>query len=133
MKPDLAKAVVAVFVGGMLGTALRLGCDVLVPHTDTQFPFDTLVINVLGSFALAALVARVWRSASPVLRAGLGTGLLGGFTTFSAVMVSLVSLTASSQPGLAVAYLAMTMIAGLVAAAGGLALGSRSIPIGTDE
>ncbi|MDQ1556585.1 MAG: fluoride exporter [Actinomycetota bacterium] len=117
----------------MLGTALRLGCDVLVPHTDTQFPFDTLVINVLGSFALAALVARVWRSASPVLRAGLGTGLLGGFTTFSAVMVSLVSLTASSQPGLAVAYLAMTMIAGLVAAAGGLALGSRSIPIGTDE
>lgn len=119
------KSVLAVFVGGMLGTALRLGLDALIPHTDRTFPFDTLLINVVGSFVLALLVAGYWPRASAVVRAGIGTGLLGGFTTFSAVTVAVVSLAGSGQGLLGIAYLAMSVVAGLVAAAGGLRLGLR--------
>lgn len=119
--------VLAVLVGGALGTALRLGIDTLVPRTDSGFPVSTLLINSVGAFVLGILVARVWPSASSWVRAGLGAGLLGSFTTFSALAVSLVSLTAAGFGMLALAYLVATMILGLAAAALGLRLGSPRI------
>lgn len=115
----------AVLLGGAVGTALRLGGDALLPHTDTQFPLSTLLINVVGAFALGFLVARVWPVAPGWLRAGLGTGLLGGFTTFSAVLASLLALLSADAVLLALGYLAATLVAGLGAAALGLALGRR--------
>ena len=122
--------VIAVLVGGLAGTALRLGIDALLPHGAGEFPLSTLLINVAGSFVLGLLVARVWRSAPDWARLGLGTGLLGSFTTFSAVMVSLVSL--AGNPLLGAAYLAASLVGGLGAAALGLRLG-RPAPIGVDE
>ncbi|HMH58028.1 MAG TPA: CrcB family protein, partial [Galbitalea sp.] len=95
----------------------------------SEFPLDTLLINVVGSFALALLVTRVWPVAPSWLRAGLGPGLVGGFTTFSAVMVSMVTLAASNQILLALGYLALTLVLGFGAAALGFLLGSRR----TDE
>jgi CrcB protein len=118
-------AVVAVLVGGILGTALRLLTDHAIPHGDTTFPLSTLLINIVGSFALGFLVARVWSTAPNWLKAGLGPGLLGGFTTFSAVMVSLVTLAGNGHPVLALLYLAATLVAGFGAAALGLVTGSR--------
>ncbi|MFM9878393.1 MAG: FluC/FEX family fluoride channel [Rhodoglobus sp.] len=117
----------AVLAGGAVGTALRLGIDTLVPHADAAFPVSTLLINTGGAFALGLLVARVWPTARSWLRAGLGAGLLGSFTTFSALAVSLVSLTAAGFGMLAAAYLAATMVLGLAAAALGLRLGARTI------
>ena len=119
-------ALLAVIVGAVMGTALRLGIDTLLPHTDATFPVSTLLINLLGSFALGFLTARVWPTASATTRALLGPGLLGSFTTFSAVAVSVVSLAASDQVGLAVIYLVVTVLGGLVAAYAGLRLGRRS-------
>jgi CrcB protein len=121
--------VLAVLLGGILGTALRLGIDTAIPHADNEFPVSTLIINVVGSFVLAVLVSRVWDRASPWIRAGLGTGLLGSFTTFSAVAVSIVSLAVDDQLGLALGYLAVSVILGLGAAWLGLRLGGprRSI------
>jgi CrcB protein len=113
----------AVVVGALIGTALRFGIDTMIPHTDDSFPWSTLLINLLGSFALGLLTARVWPTASATTRALLGPGLLGSFTTFSAVAVSVVSLTASDRVGLALVYLAVTVVGGLVAAFGGLRLG----------
>jgi len=115
----------AVIVGGLVGTGLRLGIDALIPHGDDGFPWSTLIINVVGAFALATLVARAWRRAPAWLRAGLGVGLLGSFTTFSAVAVSLVSLADAGEWTTAVAYLAVTLIAGLAAAWAGLASGGE--------
>ena len=117
----------AVLVGGAVGTALRLGIDTLVPHGDADFPVSTLAINTLGAFVLGFLVARVWLGATTWLRAGLGAGLLGSFTTFSALAVSLVSLTAAGFGMLALAYLVATLVLGLAAAALGLRLGSPRV------
>ncbi len=124
---------VAVLVGGLVGTGLRLGIDALLPHADDQFPWSTLLINVAGAFALAALVARLWPSAPTWLRAGLGAGLLGSFTTFSALAVSLVTLSQASEWGLALTYLLASLIAGFGAATLGLFLGRRPEPIGPEE
>jgi len=117
----------AVLVGGAVGTALRLGIDTVIPHGDTDFPVSTLAINTLGAFVLGFLVARVWPAATSWLRAGLGAGLLGSFTTFSALAVSLVSLTAAGFGMLALAYLVATLVLGLAAAALGLRLGSPRV------
>lgn len=68
----------------------------------------------------------VWSTAPGWLRAGLGAGL-GSFTTFSALAVSLVSLTAAGFGMLALAYLAATLVLGLAAAALGLRLGSPRV------
>ncbi len=120
--------ILAVIVGGLVGTGLRLAIDTALPHTDLGFPWSTLVINTLGAFTLAVLVARVWAGAPSWLRAGLGAGLLGSFTTFSALAVSLVSLAAGGEWMPALAYLAATLVLGLGAAWLGLRLG-RPTPI----
>ena len=62
------------------------------------------------------------------MKAGLGPGLLGSFTTFSAVAVSLVSLTATASGMTALAYLGLTLVFGLGAAWLGLSLGGRITP-----
>ncbi len=115
-----------------MGTGLRLGIDTVIPHSDATFPISTLVINTLGAFALGFMVSRLWPTAPDWLRAGLGAGLLGSFTTFSAFAVSLVSLVAAAQWMPALAYLAATLILGFGAAALGLHLGRRNGPTPID-
>jgi len=108
----------AVLVGGMLGTGLRLGLDTIVHQ-----PLSTLLINVVGSLALGFLVARVWPTAAPWLKAGLGPGLLGSFTTFSAFAVQVVAYGFSLD---ALLLVLLTVVLGLLAAFAGLRLGRRS-------
>jgi fluoride exporter len=115
---------VAVLLGGILGTGMRLALDAVLPHSDSQFPWSTLLINIVGSFVLALLVARVWPTAPAWLRAGLGTGVLGSFTTFSALIVSLFTLTHAGIPLLALVYLVTSLAGGLAAALLGLRLGA---------
>jgi CrcB protein len=123
------REVLAVLAGGIVGTGLRLGLDSVLPHEG--FAVSTLLANTVGAFALGMLVARVWDRAPSWLRAGLGAGLLGSFTTFSALAVTLVSLGAAGEWMLALAYLVATMLLGLAAAWLGLRLGRwrRSAPI----
>jgi len=136
-RPTHPLVIGAVFGGGVLGTSLRLGIDAALPHPDDGLPVSTLLINVMGSFVLGLLVARVWPTAPHWLRAGLGTGVLGSFTTFSAIAVSLVTLRDDLL--LAALYLGLTLVLGFGAAAAGVALGSKprpsapAPPIGADE
>jgi CrcB protein len=122
------RAVLAVIAGAIVGTGLRLLLDTVVPHSDTEFPVSTLVVNIAGAFVLGILVARVWvRPSTPGwLKAGLGPGLLGSFTTFSALVVSLVALASHGEWMLALAYLAASILLGFAAASAGLALGGRT-------
>jgi CrcB protein len=108
----------AVLVGGALGTLARASIDLamLAAH-----PWQTLGINVVGAFALGLLVARVWPVAPAWLRAGLGTGVLGGFTTFSALALAV----ATDPDAVMLAYLAASIVLGVAAAWGGLRLGGR--------
>jgi CrcB protein len=111
------RELVAVVAGALLGTGARLAIDTLVGQ-----PISTLIINVAGSFALGLLVARLWSSAAPWLRAGLGAGLLGSFTTFSAFAVQVVVMGFGVW---AVLYVAATLVLGLLAAFAGLRVGAR--------
>jgi len=116
MRP-IWRELVAVVIGGLLGTGARLAIDTLVGQ-----PASTLAINVVGSFALGLLVARLWSSAAPWLKAGLGAGLLGSFTTFSALAVTVVELGFTWGAAL---YLVLSVTLGLLAAWAGLRIGSR--------
>ena len=118
------KPILAVLAGGLLGTAARLGVDVALPHGGTDLPLGTFLINLVGSFGLGVLVARVWPVAPEWLRAGLGPGLLGSFTTFSALAVSAVELTASGVPATAILYVAASLVGGIAAAAFGIRVGA---------
>jgi CrcB protein len=116
------RLLVAVFLGGTVGTGLRLAIS--ETDADASFPASTLAINVIGSFALGLLVAGTWSWASPTVRAALGPGLLGSFTTFSAAAVGTVTLVEADETGLALAYIAATVGIGLAAAWLGLRLGA---------
>jgi CrcB protein len=118
----MLRTMLAVAAGGVVGTALRLGIDALLPHAREQFPVSTLVINVVGSFVLGILVARVWPVAPDWVRAGLGAGVLGAFTTFSAVAVAMIELPLAS----AALYIALSLVLGLGGALLGLRLGRRA-------
>jgi fluoride exporter len=134
------KPILAVLAGGVVGTGARLAIDTVLPHGGAVFPIGTFLINLAGSFLLGMLVSRVWPVAPEWLRAGLGPGLLGSFTTFSALVVSAVDLAASGLPASAVVYVAPSVIGGIAAAALGLRLGTaRPVPqapisrVGPDE
>ena len=116
---SVPRAILAVVVGGAAGTGLRLLVDTLVPHEAGAFPVSTLVVNVVGALALGVLVARVWPAAPDWLRAGLGAGLLGSFTTFSAIAVAMIELPLAT----AALYLVASLVLGLAAAVLGLRLG----------
>ena len=114
-----------------MGTALRLLLDAVVPHSDSQFPLSTLLINITGSFALGLLVSGLWlRKVPSIVKAGVGPGLLGSFTTFSALVLAEVLLTSTNPVGFVIAslYLVLSLTLGLGLALVGLVLGSRLSP-----
>jgi CrcB protein len=122
---------VAVFGGGLLGTGLRLLLDGVIPHSDSQFPLSTFLINIAGSFVLGLLVSGLWlRKVPSLVKAGVGPGLLGSFTTFSALVLAEVLLTSANPLGFASAalYLVLSLVLGLGAALAGILLGSRIAP-----
>ena len=89
------------------------------------FPVGTLCVNVLGSFAMGVLAVLLLDRASP-LAPFLLTGVLGGFTTFSAFSLDTLMLWERGQPGLALVYVILSVAASLLAVFACLALG-RSI------
>jgi CrcB protein len=119
-------AYLAVAVGGLIGTGLRLACDLAFPHGDGDFPVETLLVNLVGAFVLGWLVGGLWtRPTTPVwFKAGLGSGVIGSFTTLSAVMASLIALAGVGEAWLAALYLVVSVVGGLALAAAGLRIGS---------
>ena len=81
------QAFLIVFLGAGIGGALRHGVNLLAARLlGTGFPFGTLIVNVVGSFAMGLIIA--WLALrgqqAQAVRLFLTTGILGGFTTFSA-------------------------------------------------
>ena len=116
-----ARAWLAVAAGGLLGTELRYGLGLAFPDLPGSLPWATLWINVGGSFVLA-LLTTLWMARPHTafwLRAGLGPGLLGSFTTFSAVVFAVDQLARAGSHFIWVAYLVLSLLLGLAAASAG--------------
>jgi CrcB protein len=111
-----------VAVGGALGAVARYGVGFGAARwLGLAFPWGTLVVNVLGGFAMGWLAARVGPE-QEALRLALGVGVLGGFTTFSAFSLETVRLM-EHQPGLAALYAAASVVLSVGACWIGLTLG----------
>lgn len=109
----------AVAAGGAAGSLARWWVVLKLKPVDGGFPWGTLAVNVIGSFAIGALWAYLMaRPASPDwLRYGLMTGVLGGFTTLSAVSIETVVMLQSAQPLSAIVNVALNVGVGLGACA----------------
>lgn len=114
--------VLQVATGGALGAVARYLTGVATLRlVGPGFPWGTLAVNIAGSFLMGVLV--VWLAAkggnrfSPLLM----TGLLGGFTTFSAFSLDALTLWERGNAQMALIYVAASVILSLMAIAGGLA------------
>lgn len=107
-------------VAGGLGAGLRYAVDVGVSRAwGRRFPWGIAIVNVTGSFALGVLTA-----ALPDALFVVGAGLLGGYTTFSTAMLDALVLWRDGRRPASVAHLLGTFAVTVLAAVGGLALGS---------
>ena len=104
----------AVALGGALGAALRWWLGDTVPD-GAGFPWSTFAINVSGSLALACLPLSAAVRHHQRLAAGLGPGLLGGYTTMSSFSEQTRALLADGQTATALFYLFGTLAACVVA------------------
>lgn len=120
-------AFLLVFLGGGLGSLARYGVSLAVAQTGVSgFPYATLLVNLVGGFAMGLVVgvitARAGATAAPELRLFLATGVLGGFTTFSAFSLEAFDLWQRGAIGLSVLYVALSVLLSIAALAGGFAL-----------
>ncbi|MFD4428955.1 fluoride efflux transporter CrcB [Nocardia sp. NPDC058497] len=118
--PALDPAVLAaISVGGGLGASARFAAGHWWPVRPGEFPWSTLAVNVSGCFAIGVLMVAVTelRAAPKLVRPFLGVGVLGGFTTFSTFALELRTLIDTGAVGTAVAYLGLSVLAGLGAVA----------------
>lgn len=107
-----------VALGGAIGSALRYGVNVSAGRAfGTGFPWATLIVNVLGSFVMGLLVAVLAEKGGTRLAPFLMTGILGGFTTFSAFSLDTLTLWERGAHGLALAYVAASVVLSLAAIA----------------
>ena len=112
-----ATVLAAIAAGGATGAAARYLIGQGWPTPAGAFPVTTLAINVLGCAligVLMVLITDVW-SRQRLIRPFLGTGVLGGFTTFSTYAVDIQRLVAGAHMGAALLYLAATPIGALLA------------------
>lgn len=110
-------------IGGMAGAAGRYGVEVGVSTATGNFPWETVTVNVTGSFLIGVLMVFIIDAgpAYRLVRPFLGVGVLGGYTTFSTYTVETQTLIASGHPGLAFGYLFGTAAMALVAVTLGVA------------
>jgi fluoride exporter len=114
-----------VFVGGGLGAALRHGVNVLSARwLGTSFPAATLIENVSGSLLMGLLAGyfAFKGDASQSWRLFLTTGILGGYTTFSAFSLDTVLLYERGEPMLAALYVTASVVLSIGGLFAGLAL-----------
>lgn len=118
-------AALAVGIGGALGAMARYGVNVLSTRAfGIEFPYGTLGVNIIGCFIMGVVVAlfAMREPVDPILKLFLTTGILGGFTTFSAFSLETVMLF-DRKPLLAGIY----ALASLVLSVAGCWAGLRAV------
>jgi CrcB protein len=112
-----APVLAVVALGGAAGATARYAASLWWPAQPGAFPWATFWTNVTGCAVIGVfmvVITDVW-AAHRLVRPFFGTGVLGGFTTFSTYAVDIQKLVDSGHPGTGLAYLAATLIAALTA------------------
>ncbi len=118
------RVLVAIAAGGGLGAVGRWAVGAAWPPAPGQLPWATLGVNAVGCLAIGAVLVvltEVAGSPHPLVRPFVGTGVLGGFTTFSTYAVETERLLADGAIALAAAYAVGTLVVALLAAQAGVA------------
>ncbi|MGY0065713.1 fluoride efflux transporter FluC [Streptomyces sp. QTS137] len=112
-----ASVVAVVAAGGGAGAAARHAASLWWPTPADGFPWTTLWVNITGCAVIGVLMVIITggRAAHPLVRPFFGTGVLGGFTTFSTYAVDVRNLFDGGSGGPALVYLAVTPLAALAA------------------
>lgn len=114
----------AIALGGALGSVARHAMGLWLRALAPGWPWGTVLVNVLGSLAIGILFASMLTRPIPdAVRLGLVTGLLGGFTTFSAFSLDALNLIRDQGLGSALVYVLGSVLAGLGACALGIFIG----------
>ena len=114
----MIKSLLMVGLGGGAGSMLRYLCQRWInnfyPH---PFPWGTLLVNIVGCFLIGVFYSMSERSnfLTPEWRLLLTTGFCGGFTTFSAFTLEGIDLLKENRTGLLLAYIAASVLVGLLA------------------
>ncbi|MFF3948603.1 fluoride efflux transporter FluC [Streptomyces sp. NPDC001902] len=114
---EQAPVVGVVAVGGALGACARYGAGLLWPGAPGAFPWTTFGVNALGCAVIGVfmvVITEMW-SVHRLVRPFFGTGVLGGFTTFSTYAVDIHGLVEGGHAGAGLAYLAATPLVALAA------------------
>ena len=130
---ESALQLAAVALGGAAGAMLRHGAGMACQELwGGRFGHATLLVNVVGCFALGLLMHEAWiAQAKPTTwHVGVTVGLLGGLTTFSTFGYQTIRHLEAGEPLLALANVALNVVLGLGAAAAGLACGRAWWPAG---
>lgn len=114
-----------IFLGGALGTHLRYTVEAAVPSTRDAWPLATFLINITGALILGALLEILQLSGPDAgwrrrVRLGAGTGLLGGFTTYSSFTTEAAMLADVHHYLIAFGYAVASVLLGVVAALAGM-------------
>lgn len=120
----MRKDFLAVAVGGAIGTALRILLDIMLSLVFFTLSMVSIIsINALGAFLLGFLVAGLWtnKSTPQWMKLAVGPGVLGGFTTFSGVMLQALFI---QDPWATAGYLALSIGTSLFAALLGIWAGA---------
>ncbi|MFT6973425.1 MAG: CrcB protein [Pontimonas sp.] len=113
------RELLAVALGGALGTLGRVSIDIGFQNYPQGAAFATLIVNVLGAFALGWALSHGLAQLTPWLRQGITVGFLGSFTTFSALAL----LSATEPLAFAVGALLVNFSLGVLAAWAGIRRG----------
>ncbi|MFE3946788.1 fluoride efflux transporter CrcB [Streptomyces sp. NPDC059118] len=109
--------VAVISVGGAVGASARYGASLIWPTALGAFPWTTLVVNTIGCAVIGVfmvIISDVW-AAHRLVRPFFGTGVLGGFTTFSTYALDIERLVDAGRARTGVAYLGLTLFAALAA------------------
>lgn len=130
-----ARGALAVAAGGAVGALARVGLGEALPHEAGTWAWSTLLENASGGLLLGALVVVLLERfpASRYARLLLGTGLLGGYTSFSALSVDAVLIVRDGRPGVAAAYVVLSLTTLLLAAAVGVVVARAALQRGRDR
>lgn len=124
MKNNFFLMLLAVGVGGALGTLARYVIN--VQTVQLLFPLGTLIENITGSFLLGILTGWVLNSTmNQIVKAGIGVGFCGGFTTMSTLSADFFVLIVKQEFMVSFLYLGISLFCGVALAFGGYFIGEK--------